>query len=182
MAKLITGRAGRQQRREERLEQYAAELAPLLLKQLKHAPTSRVMHLGSPGAIAVGQALAPTFTTGELRNVDATGLCPRQVGIREFRFRQIGQLQIGVGQRGMPQLGPGEVRALQVGLCEIRVRKVGAGKLKIPQVCPTEVCVLQHAVEHQCVGKVRVHQIRPRQIGINQICAKEDHPTQVLFP
>ncbi len=66
MAKITTGRAGRQQRREERLEQYAAELAPLLLKQLKLAPDARVMHLGSPGAIAIGQALAPTFDSGEL--------------------------------------------------------------------------------------------------------------------
>jgi 16S rRNA G1207 methylase RsmC len=66
MAKLVTGRAGRQQRREERLEQYAAELAPLLLKQLKLTPNARVMHLGSPGAIAIGQAVAPTFESGEL--------------------------------------------------------------------------------------------------------------------
>src|SRR5919199_6792649 len=66
MAKLVTGRAGRQQRREERLEQYAAELAPLLLKQLKLTPNARVMHLGSPGAIAIGQALAPTFESSEL--------------------------------------------------------------------------------------------------------------------
>jgi 16S rRNA G1207 methylase RsmC len=66
MAKLITGRAGRQQKREERLEKYTAALLPLLLKQLKIDPATRVLHLGSPGAAAIVEAIAPHLTSGEM--------------------------------------------------------------------------------------------------------------------
>ncbi len=66
MAKVVRGRAGRLQRREELLQRYSEALAPMLLKQLKPAPGARMMHLASPGAVEVAQALAPRLETGEL--------------------------------------------------------------------------------------------------------------------
>ena len=66
MAKVVTGRAGRERRREERFEQYAIDVAPMLLRQLKLTPEARIMHLGSPGATAIAEAIAPNLVGGEL--------------------------------------------------------------------------------------------------------------------
>ncbi len=66
MAKVITGRAGRQKRREERLEDYAAALVPMMLKQIKFTPESRILLLGSPGVVQLADNLAHALTTGEI--------------------------------------------------------------------------------------------------------------------
>jgi hypothetical protein len=66
MPKIVRGRAGRQQRREETLERYGAELAPILLKQVRIPEGARVMHLGSPGAAQVSEAIAHMLVSGEL--------------------------------------------------------------------------------------------------------------------
>ena len=66
MAKPVRGRAGRQQRREETLERYGAELAAMIIKQIEPPPGARMMHLGSPGAIALADAVAPFLAHGEL--------------------------------------------------------------------------------------------------------------------
>jgi hypothetical protein len=66
MPKVIRGRAGREQRREDLLESYTAALAPMLVKQLRVAPDARMMHLGSPGAVLIAETFAPALETGEL--------------------------------------------------------------------------------------------------------------------
>ena len=66
MAKVVRGRAGRVLRREQVLEQYSSALTSMLLKQLSPDPDARMMHLGSPGAVAVAHAMAHRFTTGEI--------------------------------------------------------------------------------------------------------------------
>ncbi len=66
MAKVVTGRAGRERRREEQLEQYAADVTPMLLRQLKLAPETHIMHLGSTGATAIAEAIAPNLIGGEM--------------------------------------------------------------------------------------------------------------------
>ena len=66
MAKVVRGSAGRLQRREEMLEHYGNSLATLMIKQVRPSPGDRIMHLGSPGAIAVAEALAPALDPGEL--------------------------------------------------------------------------------------------------------------------
>lgn len=66
MPKIVRGRAGRQQRREESLTHYNTELAAMLLKQLRISPAARIVHLGAPGAITVAEAIAPGLETGEL--------------------------------------------------------------------------------------------------------------------
>jgi 16S rRNA G1207 methylase RsmC len=66
MPKMVRGSAGRIQRREEIMERYGANLAMMLLKQLKQPGDGRMMHLGTPGAIAFAQGVAPLLETGEL--------------------------------------------------------------------------------------------------------------------
>ncbi len=66
MPKAATGRAGRERKREERLEQYVGALAPMLFKQLKYTPESRILLLGSPGVAQLAETLAHTLTTGEI--------------------------------------------------------------------------------------------------------------------
>jgi hypothetical protein len=66
MAKVVRGRAGRERRREDLLETYAAALAPMLVKQVRPAPSARMMHLGSPGAVHLAEHFAPLLETGEL--------------------------------------------------------------------------------------------------------------------
>lgn len=66
MPKIVRGRAGRQQRREAQLSTYGAELAPMLLKQMRVSPDARILHLGYPGASNVADAIAPALDTGEI--------------------------------------------------------------------------------------------------------------------
>jgi hypothetical protein len=66
MAKVVRGRAGREQRREDQLDTYAAALTPMLVKQVRAAPDVRMMHLGSPGAVQIAETFAPVVATGEI--------------------------------------------------------------------------------------------------------------------
>lgn len=66
MPKVTTGRAGRQRRREERLDEYVATLTPMVLKQIRFVPESRILLLGSPGIVPLAETLAHALTTGEI--------------------------------------------------------------------------------------------------------------------
>lgn len=48
------------------MERYGASLATMLLKQVKQPANGRMMHLGTPGAIAFAQGVAPLLEAGEL--------------------------------------------------------------------------------------------------------------------
>lgn len=66
MPKVVRGRAGREQRREDVLESYTASLVPMLLKQVRVVPNANMLHVGSPGAVYLAESFAPLLATGEL--------------------------------------------------------------------------------------------------------------------
>lgn len=66
MPKVVRGRAGREQKREEVLDTYTESLVPMLLKQVRPGPNVHMIHLGTPGAIQLAEAFAPQLATGEL--------------------------------------------------------------------------------------------------------------------
>jgi 16S rRNA G1207 methylase RsmC len=66
MAKVTTGRAGREQKRAEILEAYGSTLARMLQSQVRPDAAARVLHIGSPGAAQFAEHLAPKLETGEL--------------------------------------------------------------------------------------------------------------------
>lgn len=66
MAKIVRGRAGRQNKRSELLATYGATLAQMLQAQIRPNSGARVLHLGSPGATQLAEQIAPRLDTGEL--------------------------------------------------------------------------------------------------------------------
>jgi 16S rRNA G1207 methylase RsmC len=66
MAKIVRGRAGRLNKRNEILEAYGETLARMIQGPIRAQPSDRVLHLGSPGATQVAEQLAPRLETGEL--------------------------------------------------------------------------------------------------------------------
>jgi 16S rRNA G1207 methylase RsmC len=66
MAKVVRGRAGRQQKRSEILEEYGTTLAEMLRSQVRPDAGERVLQIGSPGATQLAEIVAPQIDTGEL--------------------------------------------------------------------------------------------------------------------
>lgn len=66
MPKVVRGRAGREQKREDVLDSYVESLVPMLLKQVRPGPHVHMMHLGNPGAVQLAEAFASMLVTGEL--------------------------------------------------------------------------------------------------------------------
>ena len=66
MAKIVRGRAGRLNKRNEILEVYSTTLAQMIQGPIRPHADGRLLHLGSPGAVQVAEYLAPRLETGEL--------------------------------------------------------------------------------------------------------------------
>ena len=66
MAKITRGRAGRMEKKAALLDTYGATLAQMLLSHVRPQPSSRVLHIGSPGAVRFAQPLAERLSEGEL--------------------------------------------------------------------------------------------------------------------
>ena len=66
MPKPMRGRAGRMQKKTELLTTYGTTLAQMLQGQVRPEPNQRLLHMGSPGATAIAQYVAPQLATGEV--------------------------------------------------------------------------------------------------------------------
>ncbi|GAC1364807.1 MAG: hypothetical protein NVS4B8_26290 [Herpetosiphon sp.] len=66
MAKLQRGRAGREHRRAEVLDNYGDDVALLLMRQLRPRATDRLAHLGFPGIVPLLGNLAPRVQEGSV--------------------------------------------------------------------------------------------------------------------
>ncbi|MBA3945678.1 MAG: methyltransferase [Herpetosiphonaceae bacterium] len=66
MPKVLRGRAGREDRRSDQIDTYGAELAQLLLGQLRPRPADHILHLGNPGVIPLVTNLAPRVPSGSI--------------------------------------------------------------------------------------------------------------------
>ncbi len=66
MAKVLRGRAGREDRRSDQIDTYGSELAQLLLGQMRPRPTDHILHLGNPGVIPLLTNLAPRVAGGTI--------------------------------------------------------------------------------------------------------------------
>ena len=66
MPKVVRGRAGRMNKRNEILEEYSATLAQMMQAQVRPDPAARMLHLGSPGAAQVAEYFAPRLASGEI--------------------------------------------------------------------------------------------------------------------
>lgn len=66
MAKIVRGRAGRLNKRNEILEAYGTTLAHMIQAPIRPHPGDRLLHLGSPGAAHFAEHVAGRLETGEL--------------------------------------------------------------------------------------------------------------------
>lgn len=66
MAKLVRGRAGREDRKSDQRDTYGSDLALLLAKNVRPQPTAHLLHLGAPGLIPLVSDLAPRMQAGKI--------------------------------------------------------------------------------------------------------------------